>query len=224
MILLGIGGGADLRTFGMTGPALELVAPVEMRPLPQVAVSLALFPLHLLDPGANAVWSDAVVEGRFRRSLAGVRFQQEDGTEGSCGLDDDGLLVRAAWRYRLGGRAPSVGLGAGWSTERSEFDCPVQLVSTRYQVLEAHLRARHLLWNDRLAIDALVGPRILLAGPTVDRPGTSLMGELAITAQLTPLFFTRFHARLASTRLGLTDRLDIDDLRTTFGLDMGVSL
>jgi len=223
-VLLGVGGGADLRSFGMTGPATELVAPVETRTLPQVSVALTLFPLHFLDPDAKASWSDGVLEGRFRRSLAGVRFQQEDGTEGSCGLDDDELLLRAAWRYRLGGRLPSVGVGLGFSAERSEFDCPVPVVSTRYRALEASVRARQLLWGDRLAIDALVGPRLLFSGPTADRTGTALMGELGVMLRLTPLFFTRFNARLVSTRLGQADRLDIDDMRTTLGLELGVSL
>lgn len=223
-VLLGVGGGADLRNFGMTGPATESVAPVETRTLPQVAVGLTLFPLQFLDPDAKASWSDAALEARFRRSLAGVRFQREDGTEGSCGLDDDELLLRGAWRYRLGGRLPSIGVGLGFSAERSEFDCPVPIVSTRYRALEASVRARQLLWGERLAIDALVGPRLLLTGPTADRTGTALMGELGVMLRLTPLFFTRVNARLVSTRLGQADRLDIDDMRTTLGLEMGVSL
>jgi hypothetical protein len=208
----------------MTGPATELVAPVETRALPQLAVAVSLFPLQFLDPGASASWSDGVLEGRFRRSLATVRFQREDGTEGSCGLDDDELLLRAAWRYRFGGRLPSVGVGLGFSAERSEFDCPVPILSTRYRALEASVRARQLLWGDRVAIDALVGPRILFAGPTADRPGTALMGELGVMLRLTPLFFTRVNARLVSTRLGQADQLDVDDMRTTLGLEMGVSL
>lgn len=223
-VLLGLGAGADMRSFGMTGPATELVAPVEMRTLPQVAVSLSLFPLQFLDPDAKASWSDGVLEGRFRRSLAGVTFQQQDGTQGSCGLDDDELLLRAAWRYRLGGNLPSLGAGLGFSAERSQFDCPVPIVSTRYRALEASVRARQLLWNERIAIDALVGPRILLTGPTADKTGTALMGELGVLLRLTPLFYTRVNARLVSTRLGQADRLDIDDTRTTLGLEMGVSL
>lgn len=223
-VLLGVGAGADLRSFGMTGPATELVAPVETRTLPQVAVSLSLFPLQLLDPSASASWSDAVLEGRFRRSLASVSYQQQDGTAGSCGLDDDELLLRGAWRYRLGGRLPSIGVGLGFSAERSQFDCPVPIVSTRYRALEASVRARQLLWGERLAIDALVGPRILFSGPTADSTGTAFMGELGVMLRLTPLFFTRANARLVSTRLGQADRLDIDDMRTTLGLEMGVSL
>ncbi|XXF76183.1 hypothetical protein P2318_24405 [Myxococcaceae bacterium GXIMD 01537] len=223
-VWVALGGGADLRTFGVTGPATEILAPVETRPVPQLAVALEVFPLQFLDPSASAVWSDAVVEGRFRRSLTKVTYEKEGGGQDSCGLDDDALLVRAAWRYRFGGRAPSVGVGVGWASERSEFDCPVPVVSMRYRALEASVRARQLLWNDRVVLDALVGPRIVLSGPTADQSGTALMGELGASFRLNRYFFTRLHARLVSTRLGQTDRVEIDDSRTTLGLELGVTL
>jgi len=219
ILLAAVGAGTGFRSLETGGSGAESLAPIESGSLPAVSVFLSFAPLELAPKIASAPWADVVLEGHFRRGLVQGRTQGAEGDP--CAVDDDELLLRAGWRYRLGPGLPSVGLGAGWGLERTRFCGTLPVVSTDYRALGIQLRAQQLLLEDRLGIELLGGPRFVLAGAEVE-PGSAFDAELWVSYRFAP-FFGRAGGRVSRTQM-TGPSVEITDLRTQLALELGASL
>ena len=126
-----IGAGAQFRSQN-TGSDASL-AQVRSNATPSAAVYASIAPLQFFEKTRGGPASDITIDVNYRRafvraSASGGNF---DGT--TCSVTDDDLQLRGSYRYKLGGSdsmLPAIGVGGGWSQERSTFtSCNLPVVS-----------------------------------------------------------------------------------------------
>lgn len=208
----------DLAVSGRDAPALA-----ELRNAAVVALGFAVQvqPLEFFEKTKGRRWSGLGAELHYRRA-----FTHAQGVSGAvdgqrCAMTEDDVQVRGTWRYRFrdGGYLPSVGVGAGFSQEQTQFSCSFPLVSALYRGVDVQLRVRQPLYRDRLGLDVAVGPRFLIGGPDAT-PGFSIAGEAWVEARPWSFLFARGGARVS--RLELSNAgLAVVDTRGFFAVELG---
>jgi hypothetical protein len=222
-LLAAAGMGTAFRNFNVSGDGATALTPVSFSAMPALGAYVSVSPLKLMERFADARWNDVVIDAQFRRAFIHAKAQGGPDDGARCRITDDEFQVRVGWRYRLGeGYLPSVGVGAGWGSERSWFDaCELKVVSTDYRAIDVQLKVRQPLFRDLVSLELNAGPRFLHGGPTADRPGGSFGGEAWVDARLFSFLFVRAGARLSSTRLAQANGLAVSDLRTFYALELG---
>lgn len=219
-----VGPGAVTRGFTVSGDSAADLAELRTGGAVGLGVYAMVSPLQFFEKTAGKRWSDLELEVHYRRA-----FVRANGVAGAvegqpCTMTDDDLQVRGTYRYKLGdGFLPSVGLGGGWSQEQTLFACTLPLVSTSYRGIDAQLRVRQPLFRDILALELAIGPRLLMPGATLTRPGFSIAGEAWLELKPYSFLFTRGGARFSHLQAA-NDTLSVVDTRTFFALELGAYL
>ncbi|MCA2981636.1 MAG: hypothetical protein INH37_25455, partial [Myxococcaceae bacterium] len=142
-VAVAVGGGGVLRGLSVDGESAGQLAELRNNGVAGVGVYAQVSPLQFVPSLAASRWADLELEVHFRRAF--VRATGVGGSvEGTrCSVTDDDLQLRGTYRVKVatGTYAPLVGLGAGWSQERTVFEaCSLPLVSATYRGLDAQLR------------------------------------------------------------------------------------
>ncbi|MBL8940263.1 MAG: hypothetical protein JNM69_37300 [Archangium sp.] len=221
-VVVAVGAGAALRGLSISGEAASQLAELRNNGVVGVGVYAQVQPLQFIPSMAGKRWADLEVEVNFRRA-----FVKATGVEGAaqgtnCSMTDDDLQVRGTYRFKVADAtyAPSIGVGGGWSQERTLFDaCTLPLVSATYRGIDAQLRIRQPLFRNLLALDLAAGPRIL-QGSSATATKLSLAGEAWLELKPASVFFVRGGARgsrLSAELPGLT----VVENRFFFALEAG---
>lgn len=196
-IVVAVGGGGVLRGLTVGGEAAGQLAELRNNGVAGIGVYAQVQPLQFISSLAGSRWADLEVEVHFRRA-----FVRANGVEGavagtSCSMTDDDLQLRGTYRVKVasGTYAPSIGVGGGWSQERTLFDaCTLPLVSATYRGFDAQLRVKQPLFRNLLSLDLAFGPR-LLQGDSLTAGRFSLAGEAWLELKPASVFFVRGGAR-----------------------------
>lgn len=196
-VVVAVGAGGVLRGLSVGGEAAGQLAELRNNGVAGIGVYAQLQPLQFISSLAGSRWADLELEVHFRRA-----FVRATGVEGaaagtSCSMTDDDLQIRGTYRVKVasGTYAPSLGVGGGWSQERTLFDaCTLPLVSATYRGIDAQLRVHQPLFRNLLALDVAFGPR-LLQGDSLTAGRFSLAGEAWLELKPASVFFVRGGAR-----------------------------
>jgi hypothetical protein len=220
-VTVAVGPGMATRSLTVGGVEAPSLAELRSTAAMGMGVMVQVHPLQFFKKTKGRRWSDLVAEVHYRRT-----FTQASGTGGSvdgqrCEVTEDDFQARGTWRYRLGDHpyVPSVGVGAGFSQEQTNFSCSFPVVSAMYRGADVQLRVRQPLFRDLVSLDVAVGPRLLIGGPD-GQPGFSLSGEAWVEARPMPFLFARGGARLSRLQLS-TAGLAVVDTRTFFTVELG---
>ncbi|MBL9036994.1 MAG: hypothetical protein JNG84_00640, partial [Archangium sp.] len=217
-----VGPGGVMRSLSVSGEAAETLAELRNGGTPGIGVYAHINPLQFIAATEGKKWSDLELEVHWRRSFTAATGVS-GGVEGqSCSMTDDDLQLRGTYRYRLtdGTYAPSVGLGGGFSQERTVFACDLPVISTVYRGIDAQLRVRQPVFKDVLSLDVAVGPRFLFAGPSAN-PGFTVAGEAWLEAKPISFLFARGGGRLSRIQASDNAGLAVVDTRMFFGVEVG---
>jgi hypothetical protein len=220
--VVAVGVGAVTRSLTVGGSAAAQLAELRNNGVAGVGVYVQLQPLQFIPSLAGKRFSDFEVEVNFRRA-----FVRATGIEGSsqgtsCSMTDDDLQLRGTYRFKVAESAfaPWVGVGAGWSQERTLFnDCTLPLVSATYGGFDAQLRIRQPLFRNVLALDLAFGPRFLRAGSETST-AVSLSGEAWLEAKPVSVLFVRGGARGSRLSAELPS-VSLTETRFFFALEAG---
>ncbi len=220
--IVAVGAGGVLRGLTVGGEAASQLAELRNNGVAGIGVYAQVQPLQFIPSLAGKRWSDLEVEVNFRRA-----FVRATGVEGSaqgtsCSMTDDDLQVRGTYRFKVADStyAPSVGVGGGWSQERTLFDaCTLPLVSATYRGLDAQLRIRQPLFRNLLALDLAAGPRFLQGGAGTSTK-LSLSGEAWLEIKPVSVLFVRGGARGSRLSAELPG-ISIAENRFFFALEAG---
>lgn len=221
VIVAVVGPGAVFRNLSAGSSAAQV--PRTDGAMSGLGVDLAFFPARLSSRAAGRALSDLSLEAHYRRTFASAQLQGEAG-EGSCAVDDDEILARAAYRYPLPGeRLPRVGLSAGFTSERVLMRCSAPALSTRVRTLELHLTALEPILGERLQLQAAGGPRLVLSPHGDQAPARSYALELWITSHPLPWLFARGGIRFTATREQTEDGVGLAERRAFAGVEVGAA-
>jgi hypothetical protein len=221
-VVVAVGGGGAFRDLSVSGAGAAQLAQLRNNGVVGVGLYAQVRPLQFIPSLQGGRFSDLELEVNFRRA-----FVRAIGTEGdvqgqSCSMTDDDLQVRGTYRVRVtnGAYSPWVGLGAGWSQERTVFEsCRFPVVSAAYRGFDAQLRVRQPLYKKILSLDAAFGPRILQGdGTTTTR--LSMSGEAWLELKPFSIVFVRGGAR-ASRLLADLPNVALAENRIFFALEAG---
>ena len=224
-VVVSVGPGGVARSLALSGEAAASLAELRNGTIIGLGLYAQLAPLQMLESTAGKAWSDLELELHYRRAFA--RAQGLAGTvEGqSCAMTDDDLQSRVSWRYRLGeGMLPSLGVGVGYSQERTAFSCDFPVVSAAYRGADVQLRARQPRYRDLAALDLSFGPRFLLGGPDARSTGASFAGEAWVEAHPWSFLFARAGVRVSRLSVASDAGVSVVDTRTFFALELGAFL
>lgn len=221
-VAVAVGPGGIVRDLSLTGDEAGSLARLRNGAVVGVGVYAQLQPLQFIPSLAGKRFSDLEVEVHYRRAF--VRANGVDGSvQGqSCSMTDDDLQLRGTYRFKVaeGTYAPQLGVGAGWSQERTVFDaCTLPLVSATYRGIDLQARYKQPLFRNVLALDLAVGPRIL-QGDSGTTTRLSLAGEAWLELKPVSVLFVRGGARgsrLSAELPGLT----LAETRFFFALEAG---
>lgn len=196
-VVVAVGAGGVLRDLSIGGDSAGQLAELRNSGVAGVGVYAQVQPLQFIPTLSGSRWADLELEVNFRRA-----FVRATGVEGaaqgtSCSMTDDDLQVRGTYRVKVASStyAPQVGVGAGWSQERTLFDaCALPLVSATYRGVDAQLRVRQPLFRNLLALDLAAGPRFL-QGSTDTSTRFSFAGEAWLELKPVSVVFVRAGAR-----------------------------
>lgn len=192
-VAVAVGVGGVLRGLTVGGEAAGQLAELRNNGVAGIGVYAQVQPLQFVGALAGKRWADLELEVHFRRA-----FVRATGVEGSvqgtsCSMTDDDLQVRGTYRFKVAESAwaPHVGVGAGWSQERTLFDaCTLPLVSATYRGIDAQLRVKQPLFRNLLSLDLAAGPRILQSGGGTSTR-LSLAGEAWLELKPVSVLFVR---------------------------------
>lgn len=217
----GVLSGVSMRDFRVSGPRTTVLAPFNQTVLASFGARLSVAPLQLIEGLADGRFTNVLVEAGYQRVLAKAQYAPAGQAPVGCRVNDDVVSVRGSWNYTFGTQGPLVGAGAGWSSERTTFNCDLPAVSTVYRGTSVFARARQSFWNERLSFELLGGPRFLRRGPAADDTPLSWEGEAWVASRVTPLFFARAGGRATLNRLAQGDALATRDVRTFLSVELG---
>lgn len=221
-VVVAVGAGGVLRGLTVGGESASQLAELRNNGVAGVGVYAQVQPLQFIPAFAGKRWADFEVEVNFRRA-----FVRATGVEGSaqgtsCSMTDDDLQLRGTYRFKVADStyAPSVGVGGGWSQERTLFDaCTLPLVSATYRGVDAQLRIRQPLFRNLLALDLAAGPRFLQGGAGTSTK-LSLSGEAWLELKPVSVLFVRGGARGSRLSAELPG-ISITENRFFFALEAG---
>ncbi len=221
--VVAVGAGASLRSFS-TRTVVPL-APTSPDAMAGLGVAAALYPLRLVSSLRESWLSDLSLEGHYRRNLAQALVQGGARDGATCSVDDDEIVLRAGWRYALGANLPRVGLGFGWASERTLFDCDGPALSTRHLSTELHLRVAQPILGETLGVEVSGGPRFLLSKRAANHMSRAWSVEGWLTARPAEYFFLRAGGRFTSTEFTTApEGIALRDQRTFVGLELGAAM
>ena len=221
-VIVAVGAGGVLRGLTVGGEAASQLAELRSNGVAGIGVYAQVQPLQFIPSLAGKRWADFEVEVNFRRA-----FVRATGVEGSaqgtsCSMTDDDLQLRGTYRFKVADStyAPSVGVGGGWSQERTLFDaCTLPLVSATYRGVDAQLRVRQPLFRNLLSLDLAAGPRFLQGGSGTSTK-LSLSGEAWLELKPVSVLFVRGGARGSRLSAELPG-ISITENRFFFALEAG---
>lgn len=221
-VTVAVGAGGVVRGLTVGGEAASQLAELRNNGVVGLGVYAQVQPLQFLKSMAGKRWADLELEVNFRRA-----FVRATGVEGSaqgtsCSMTDDDLQLRGTWRFKVAGStyAPFVGVGAGWSQERTLFDaCTLPLVSATYRGIDAQLRVKQPLFRNLLALDLSGGPRFLQSGQGTSTR-LSLSGEAWLELKPVHVLFVRGGARVSRLSAELPG-ITLAETRYFFALEAG---
>lgn len=221
-VTVAVGAGGVVRSLTVGGEAASQLAELRNNGVVGLGVYAQVQPLQFIKSMAGSRWADLELELNFRRA-----FVRATGVEGSaqgtsCSMTDDDLQVRGTWRFKVATStyAPFVGVGGGWSQERTLFDaCTLPLVSATYRGIDAQLRVKQPLFRDLLALDLAGGPRFLQSGQGTSTR-LSLSGEAWLELKPVHVVFVRGGARFSRLSAELPG-LTLAENRFFFALEAG---
>ncbi len=190
-----------------------------------LGVDARFFPVRLNPRGARGPFSDLSLEGHYRRTLAHavVKGGADDGV--TCGIDDDEVLVRLAYRYPIPGRfLPRVGLSTAFSSERVLEHCRAPALATRSRTVELHLTALEPILGESLQVEVSGGPRFVVSPHAADVPARSFSLEIWLTSHPRWWLYARAGGRYTSTREETVEGVSVDEQRVFAGVELGASL
>ncbi|MCU0702302.1 MAG: hypothetical protein MUC96_37880, partial [Myxococcaceae bacterium] len=155
-VVVAVGAGGVLRGLSVGGEAANQLAELRNAGVAGIGVYAQVQPLQFISSLAGSRWADLEVEVHFRRAFVRATGVEGAVTGTNCSMTDDDLQVRGTYRVKVasGTYAPSVGVGGGWSQERTLFDaCSLPLVSATYRGIDAQLRVHQPLFRNLLALD-----------------------------------------------------------------------
>jgi hypothetical protein len=183
------------------------------------------FPVRLDPDGARGPFSDLSLEVHYRRTLshAVVKGGADDGA--TCGVDDDEILARLAYRYPLPGRyLPRVGLSAAFTNERVLARCGAPALSTRFRTVELHLTALEPILGESLQVEVSGGPRLVVSPHATSTPARSFSLEIWLAAHPRWWLYARAGGRYADTREETVQGVSVTEQRVFAGVEIGASL
>ncbi len=217
-----VGPGAVMRVLEVSGERASSLAELRNGGLVGLGVYAQISPLQFIEAAAGKKWADLEVEVHWRRA-----FAKANGVEGAvegqvCSVTDDDLQVRGTYRYKLGDGdyMPSVGVGGGFSQERTLVACDLPVVSTEYRGADAQLRIRQPLYKNFVSLDLAVGPRFLFGGASAT-PGFSIGGEAWVEFKPITYLFGRAGGRVSRLQVSDGASLAVVDTRMFFALEVG---
>ncbi|MBE2249847.1 MAG: hypothetical protein IAE78_09880 [Myxococcus sp.] len=221
-VVVAVGAGGVLRDLSIGGEQAGQLAELRNSGVAGIGVYAQVQPLQFIPSLAGGRFADLELEVNFRRA-----FVRATGVEGAaqgtnCSMTDDDLQVRGTYRFKVAAStyAPSIGVGGGWSQERTLFDaCTLPLVSATYRGVDAQLRLRQPLFRNLLALDLAVGPRFLQGGSDTSTK-LSLSGEAWLELKPVSVLFVRGGARGSRLSAQLPG-LSLTENRFFFALEAG---
>lgn len=222
--VLAVGAGGVSRQLQVSGETASALAELQGAMVAGVSVHARLMPLEWFDRTAGSPLGDVELEVHYRRAFVRASGVSGSITGTSCAVTDDDVQFRGTWRYRFGGMAPSVGVSAAWSQERTMFACNLPVVSTTWRGVDAQLRLRQPLFRDLLALELAAGPRFLVHDGTASSLGLSWAGEAWIEALPWSFVFARAGARVSRLSATQGDALSAVDTRLFFAIEIGAFL
>lgn len=221
-VAVAVGGGGVLRVLTVAGEASTSLAELRNGAVAGLGVYAQVQPLQFIPSLAGRRWSGLEVEVHFRRAFVRATVVEGAATGSTCSMTDDDLQVRGSYRFKVaeGTYAPLVGLGGGWSQERTLFDaCALPLPSAAYRGIDAQVRYRQPLFRNLLALDLSFGPRIL-QGDSATATRLSMAGEAWLELKPVSVLFVRGGAR--GSRLWASQPgLSLVENRFFFALEAG---
>ncbi len=188
-----------------------------------LGVDASFFPARLDPNGERGPLSNLSLEAHYRRTFASAQLQTDAG-EASCSVDDDEVLVRAAYRYPLPGEhLPRVGVSAGWGSERVLLRCSAPALSTRVRGVELQLTALEPVLGERLQIVASGGPRFVISAHSAQAPARSYSLELWLASHPATWFFARGGVRFTATREQTEGGVGVAERRAFTGVELGAA-
>lgn len=221
-LVVAVGAGAALRALSISGEAASQLAELRNNGVIGVGVYAQVQPLQFIPSMAGKRWADLEVEVNFRRAIVKATGVEGAAQGTNCSMTDDDLQIRGTYRFKVADAtyAPSVGVGGGWSQERTLFDaCTLPLVSATYRGIDAQLRIRQPLFRNLLSLDLAAGPRIL-QGSSATSTKLSLAGEAWLELKPASVFFVRGGARGSRLSAELPG-LSVVENRFFFALEAG---
>jgi hypothetical protein len=221
-VTVAVGAGGVVRGLTVGGEAASQLAELRNNGVVGLGVYAQVQPLQFLKSMAGSRWADLELEVHFRRA-----FVRATGVEGqaqgtSCSMTDDDLQLRGTWRFKVAAStyAPFVGVGAGWSQERTLFDaCTLPLVSATYRGVDAQVRLKQPLFRNLLSLDLAGGPRFLMSGQGTSTR-LSLSGEAWLELKPVHVLFVRGGARFSRLSAELPG-ITLAENRLFFALEAG---
>jgi len=222
-LLVSVGPGAVLRNADIGGTRAASLAEVRSGTVVGLGVYAQLSPLQFFEATAGKKWSDLELEVNWRQAFVNAKGIEGSVSGQTCSMSDDDLQLRATYRYRLGDAGsylPSLGVGGGFSQERTTFQCSFPVVSMTYRGVDAQLRVKQPLYKNVLSLDLAVGPRFLFGGPSAS-PGFSIGGEAWVEAKPISFLFARAGGRVSRLQVSDGAALTVVDTRMFFALEVG---
>ncbi|MBL8924259.1 MAG: hypothetical protein JNJ54_35750 [Myxococcaceae bacterium] len=221
-VTVAVGAGGVVRSLTVGGEAASQLAELRNNGVVGLGLYAQVQPLQFIKSMAGSRWADLELEVNFRRA-----FVRATGVEGSaqgtsCSMTDDDLQVRGTYRFKVAAAtyAPFVGVGAGWSQERTLFDaCSLPLVSATWRGIDAQVRVKQPLFRNLLSLDLAGGPRFLQSGQGTSTR-LSLSGEAWLELKPAHVFFVRGGARVSRLSAELPG-LTLAENRLFFALEAG---
>jgi hypothetical protein len=218
LVLAGVG--ASLRTFKATTSAP--IVPQPQGAMVGLGAELAFFPLRLSGRLARSAAGGIFLEGYYRRTLAGMLVHGGAYDGERCNVDDYTVMAGGGYRYVLGGRLPTIGLGVGWATEGTYLYCKTPVLSTQYRSIEVSLKIDQPLIGETLGIELAGGPRFIIS-KAAKREG-AFAAELWLAWRPIGVLFFRAGARINGTwETTAKAAVPVSDLRTFVGLEVGAA-
>lgn len=216
-----VGPGVATRSLTVGGQDAPALAELRNAAVVGLGFAVQVQPLQFFEKTKGRRYSDLEAELHYRRAFAHANGVAGAVDGESCAMTEDDVQVRGTWRYRFSDRTyvPSVGVGAGFSQEQTQFSCSLPLVSAVYRGADVQLRVRQPLYRDLVALDVAVGPRFLIGGADA-RPGFSFAGEAWVEARPWSFLFARGGARVSRLQLS-TSGLAVVDTRGFFAVELG---
>ncbi len=217
-----VGPGAVVRSLNVTGDRADSLAELRNNAVVGLGVYAQVSPLQFIAATAGQKWSDLELEVHWRRAFASAQGLSGAYAGQKCSITEDDVQLRGTYRYKVGDGAylPTVGLGGGFSQERSLIGCALPVVSTTYRGADVQLRVKQPLYQQMVSLDVAIGPRFLIAGPSAS-PGFSFSGEAWVEFKPISYLFGRAGGRVSRLQVSDNTGLAVVDTRMFFALEVG---